>query len=211
MLPFSVDGQTINYLGQDGLETGYRFFRELIYDCKLPLLMPVGICVQSPTGVLADNAVDSPPRVAESMALIAINAEGIIFNAPKLRKCTVCSEKHKGFLTSGNVKWHITESTTVDVISKSQHILTSNAYVSVRLCIRYCSGYQSPIDTQKMIGTSFYPLSVYPSLTPYLRVLPFDGSHISVAYENGMTPDILSCLIKNGGEVFGLVGADDTR
>lgn len=192
LFPIKVDGTQITVPDQQ-LEVGYTHFRRAIMDGEVPLTMPIGFRLNTPTLGNNTNAIERNRGCEESLVAIAANISHIIFTG--VLGDVVCCDEMVGDITTDNASWRCKGQYVCQPVTPNKHILTAVAPVTLQFKMSKAAGYHSMASNAALIGEDkYFPITTVHTLSPYVSVLPMTSGKIEVRYHNGMTPELLQTL-----------------
>lgn len=200
LFPYHVNGNIISYEGD--FTEAYTKFRKAIMDAELPVTMPIGFKIVTDNSMDRTSAIVRNDAALESMVAVSCNVKDIVMVGTADHG--VQSNRFEGIGTTGNLTFVSNAKPTVQVIDKTQHIVTAISPLLVRFFVNKAAGYHSMEENAKIIkkGTeairnsqSYFPLNTTHSLESYIKVLPMADNQIRVRYTRGMTADLFQQII----------------
>ena len=196
LFPIKVDGTQIS-IPNLPLAEGYTRFRRAVVDGEIPLTMPIGFRINTPTLANNTNAIERNRGCEESLVAIAANVSHIIFTG--VIGTEVCCDEMLGDITTDTANWRCRGQYVCRPVTPNKHILTAVAPVSLQFRMNKAAGYHSMAENAALIGEAkYFPITTVHTLADYVSVLPLTSDKIEVRYHKGMTPDLFQSLWDSG-------------
>lgn len=190
----------------------YRLFERAIMDGDLPVMMPLGVAVDT-SDTRIKNILGYSQEVVEPVMQIADNVRDLLFYGSTSRGQVVYRGREnrtlKGPQYSGSIPW-FANGYDIHCVEPDRLIFTALKPFGLTLIVRRYSGFRSMEENANLIpelfkGSTlnlkyvFFPLESNHNLLNYVHLAPYDGTdNIRVFYSNGMTPEILDRIWKEG-------------